>query len=70
MKEGKRNPEAFSVTHTRHRTRPGVVAVGVSTESINVETWGWNSFMISIASEKQGCTPFIFVSQEPAQCGA
>lgn len=68
VKEGKRIPEAFLVTHKRDRTRTGMVAVGVSTESINVETWGWDTIMISIiASEKQACTPSIFVSQESAQ---
>lgn len=31
---------------------------------------GWNTVMISIliASEGLACPPFIFVSQEPAQC--
>lgn len=65
VKEDKGTPEAFSDSYRRWDQAWGGSR---STESINVETERWNTVMISIlASEKQACASFIFVSMEPAQ---
>lgn len=49
VKEGKRTPEAFSMTHVGDEgTRPGMLAQGMQTETTRVETYRWNISMISI----------------------
>lgn len=55
VKEGKRTPEAFSMTHVGDEgTRPGMLAQGMQTETTRVETYRWNISMISILITSKG----------------